>query len=154
MESGNIKSFVADYDGLSAELKTACGIGFPYNPAYPNGNMQIEQFHALWDTGAMGSVITRNAAKKLGLSPIGIASVYHAYGAIDVHVYLVSMRLPCNIEFPYVRVTEGELSGVDVLIGMDIIARGDFAITSPEGNTKFTFQIPSTHNIDFVSEYK
>jgi hypothetical protein len=100
----------------------------------------------------MGSVITRNAAKKPGLSPMSMATVYHAYGTIDVPVYLISMHLPGNIEFPYVRVTEGELSGVDVLIGMDIIARGDFAICSPEGNTKFTFQLPSTHNIDFMKE--
>jgi len=102
----------------------------------------------------MGSVITPNVANKLGLSPVGMATVYHAYGEIEVPTYLVSILLPGNIEFPYIRVTEGDLSGIDMLIGMDVIARGDFAITSPEGNTKFTFQVPATHNIDFVKEHR
>jgi hypothetical protein len=36
---------------------------------------------------------------------------------------------------------------------LDIITKGDFAITAPGGNTKFTFQVPSTHDIDFVKEF-
>ena len=40
----------------------------------------------------------------------------------------------------------------DVLIGMDIISRGDFAITHPGGRTKFSFRVPSQADIDFVEE--
>jgi uncharacterized protein YecA (UPF0149 family) len=36
---------------------------------------------------------------------------------------------------------------------MDIISRSDFAITSPNEKTKFTFQLPSTHDFDFVKEF-
>ena len=39
---------------------------------------------------------------------------------------------------------------VDILIGMDIISQGEFAITASQGNTKFSFQIPSTHDIDYM----
>jgi uncharacterized protein YecA (UPF0149 family) len=35
---------------------------------------------------------------------------------------------------------------------MDIIVRGDFAISQSSGKTKFTFQIPSTHDFDFYKE--
>ena len=52
----------------------------------------------------------------------------------------------------FLQVTEGDITGTDVLIGMDIISQGDFAITASQGETKFTFQIPSTHDIDFVKE--
>jgi preprotein translocase subunit SecA len=50
-------------------------------------------------------------------------------------------------------VTEGILSGTDVLIGMDIISKGDFSITASQQKTKFSFQIPSTHDTDYVKEY-
>lgn len=35
---------------------------------------------------------------------------------------------------------------------MDIINKGDFAITHPDGKTKFTFRYPSQADIDFVKE--
>ena len=38
------------------------------------------------------------------------------------------------------------------LLGMDIISLGDFSISHKDGGTTFSFQIPSTHNIDFVNE--
>ena len=46
----------------------------------------------------------------------------------------------------------GAFDGFDVLIGMDIITKGDFAITNPDGTTKFSFRIPSQADIDFVRE--
>jgi len=49
-----------------------------------------------------------------------------------------------------VRVTEGKLSGADALIGMDIIGRGDFAISNFEGKTAFTYRTPSVAKTDYV----
>jgi uncharacterized protein YecA (UPF0149 family) len=46
------------------------------------------------------------------------------------------------------------LTGTDVLIGMDIISMGDFTVTASKRKTKFSFQIPSTHDTDYVKEYK
>ena len=42
--------------------------------------------------------------------------------------------------------------GCDVLIGMDLIGQGDFAITNFEGNTTLSFGMPSCIEIDFVKE--
>ena len=54
---------------------------------------------------------------------------------------------------PVLKVTGGQLpKNIDVLIGMDVIKNGDFSITSSDGKTKFSFQIPSTYNIDFEKE--
>ena len=48
---------------------------------------------------------------------------------------------------------EAELSGIEVLVGMDIIGKGDFAVTSRGMNTIFSFRMPSLTHIDFVKEY-
>jgi hypothetical protein len=42
--------------------------------------------------------------------------------------------------------------GVDVIIGMDILGMGDFAVTHQAGKTTFTFCAPSRKEIDFVAE--
>jgi hypothetical protein len=54
--------------------------------------------------------------------------------------------------FYALKVTEGVLSGMDVLIGMDIISKGDFAVTTSLGETLFSFQIPSIYVIDFAKD--
>ena len=51
------------------------------------------------------------------------------------------------------KVTEMLITN-DVLIGMDIISQGDFVITASQGKTKFSFQIPSTHDTDYAKESK
>jgi hypothetical protein len=44
-----------------------------------------------------------------------------------------------------------EIPGTDVLIGMDIISMGDFAITNARGKTIFSFVIPSLNKkISFI----
>ena len=40
----------------------------------------------------------------------------------------------------------------DVLVGMDIINTGDFAVTNLGGITKFSFRFPSLEHIDFVEQ--
>jgi predicted aspartyl protease len=147
------KAFTHDYLGLSVALDTNCGVCafIPLNQSV-TVSQKIVKFKALWDTGAMASVVSTNVVRTLGLKPIGKARVFHANGESTVNTYLINITLPNNIEFFSLLVTEGSLSDTDVLIGMDIISKGDFAITAVEGNTKMSFQIPSTHDIDFVRE--
>ena len=54
--------------------------------------------------------------------------------------------------FQHVEVTEGDIKGVDVLIGMDIITQGDFIITNQSNKTVMSFRIPSLTTIDYVVE--
>ena len=68
----------------------------------------------------------------------------------ETDLYMVNIRLPNQVTMENVPVSRGGFSGGDVLIGMDIIGQGDFAITHPDGKTKFTFQIPPQADIDFV----
>lgn len=66
----------------------------------------------------------------------------------------MNIALPNKVAFSNVRVTKGTLAGSDVLIGMDIISQGDFAVTNTEDQTVFSFRIPSIQRIDFVKAAK
>jgi preprotein translocase subunit SecA len=41
-----------------------------------------------------------------------------------------------------------------MLIGMDIITKGDFSISHFEGKTCFSFRVPSVQEMDFVEEHR
>ena len=107
---------------------------------------------AVWDTGATNSVITRTAAQKCGLIPVGVENVSGVTGSSQVAAYFVTIRLPNNIEMN-LRVTEGEdCIGCDVLIGMDVISKGNFCVTN-RGVTVFTFRVPSIETTDYVRSF-
>ena len=110
-------------------------------------------FTGIWDTGATRSVITQNVVDACGLQSIGVQKVYHAQGeSQNVQQFLVNIGLPNKVGFPGLPVTLGVLVNGDVLIGMDIIGKGDFAVTNLKGKTKFSFRMPSEADIDFVKE--
>jgi uncharacterized protein YecA (UPF0149 family) len=57
--------------------------------------------------------------------------------------------------FGMVRVAKIPLHrDIDVLIGMDILGQGDFAVTSHKGKTTFSFCCPPRREIDFVAEVR
>jgi len=149
----NFKAFtLKSHNGLLADLKTPCGVSKVFDPLDGNKYPEISQFIGLWDTGATGSVISKAVVEKLKLQPIGMTRVLHANGESLVNVYVINLFLPKQIAFQFVKVTEGILSGLDLLIGMDIITYGDFAVSNIGGNTTFSFRIPSAKEIDFEVE--
>jgi len=83
-----------------------------------------------------------------------MTQVIGVHGTQMVETYLVSLWLPNQVTVTEVRVTKGILSDADVLIGMDIINRGDFAVSNFDGVTKFSFRVPSRAHIDFVEDHK
>lgn len=148
------QSFTLEAEGILRELKTPCGICKAFDPLSGNPHPKIENLVGLWDTGATGSVITKEFAEKIGLIPFRKGKVYHANGEDIVNVYAVNIFLPNQVAFPFVTVTEGKLKGFDMLIGMDIISRGDFVLSNFAGKTSFSFRVPSVGKIDFNSEAK
>lgn len=147
-------AFTSKSQGLVPALKTPCGVCEAFDPTNAIGRPHpaVEQFSALWDTGATSSVISPKVVKVLGLEPVTFSLIHHANGSSTVPVHYVNILLPNNVGVWAVKVTECALSGTDVLIGMDIIQKGDFAITHKDGNTTFSFQMPSTHEYDFVKQ--
>ena len=108
---------------------------------------------AIWDTGATGSVISKDTAQKLGLIQTGFATVHTANGFVNQRTFTVDIRLPSGLLIQEVLVSEVDAltGGCDALIGMDIITLGDFSITNHKGNTCMSFRFPSCHEIDYVA---
>ena len=116
------------------------------------------QTKGLWDTGATGSVITKSMASALGLMSFGKRKVRGVHGEREVNVYYVNITLNNKNITLNAHVTEcNELSSdhsIGMLIGLNIINMGDFAITNYQGNTTMSFRVPSLQKIDFVSGIK
>ncbi|MCK4411520.1 retroviral-like aspartic protease family protein [Candidatus Bipolaricaulota bacterium] len=138
--------------GLRNVLQNKVEITAGFDPKKTSANKQpsFKTFTAIWDTGATGSVITEKVVDQCVLKPTGMTDTRHADGEVRAEVYRVNILLPNNVAFSNVRVTKLRLAGSDALIGMDIMNQGDFAVTNTEGQTVFSFQIPSIQRIDFV----
>lgn len=146
-------SFNRAYNGISHVLTSEVQIYLAFDEANPPDPKECKKYVAIWDTGATNTVITEKVVNECGLQPIGVAQVNTANGERISNVYFVSVWLPNKVRFAQVRATEGTLPGAaDVLIGMDIITTGDFAVTNKDGKTNFSFRYPSIECIDFVEQ--
>jgi len=138
--------------GIARTLLSNVHVSETYNTANRPENLIIKKYTAIWDTGATHSVITKKVMMECKLWPSGMTKVSHAGGESTSNTYFVNIYLPNRVEVCGVRVTEGVLIGsVDVLIGMDIISKGDFAVTNKDKITAFSFRIPSMQRIDFAN---
>lgn len=135
------------YNGITKAIQTPVEIISPVN----NKSVKTK---GLWDTGATASVITKEVAQELGIEPLGFKNVRGVHGVKQVNSYAVKIRLNNENIMVEADVTESEsLSDngeTGLLIGMDIITLGDFAISNYEGKTNMTFRVPSVQKIDFV----
>ena len=104
---------------------------------------------AIWDTGAMCSLIRPEVADKLSLKPVSKQLMSTPSGKGITNVYLINMALPNNAKIVNIKALEGIPSNCDMLIGMDVITLGDFAVSNFDGCTMFSFRIPSMMPIDF-----
>ena len=137
-------SFTATYNGLARSLHTPVNVESAINP----GN-KIE-IDALWDTGASGSLIRPEVAAKLNLKPVSKTLISTPSDKdVPSNVYVIHIYLPNGARIINIRVCEGIPNNCDMLIGMDVINLGDFAITNFNKRTIFSFRIPSMIEIDF-----
>ena len=145
-------AFTTKFNKKVNVLETEVGISESCDLESVEVHPEIIQFKAIWDTGASCSCISENVVKSLNLSEIDQVINNTANGTRQAGVYLVNIYLPNKVVFPGVRVIDAKILGTDILIGMDIINQGDLAITYKKENTWMTFQVPSSHSIDFVEE--
>ena len=150
------QSFTATANGRLRELPFECFITSAFDPSgVPvDKHPKWQTFRAIFDTGATNCVITQKVVDACGLKPISMTVVQTANGKHNCEIYVVNIGLPNRVGFPNWRVTKQELPAkTDVLIGMDVIGTGDFAVTHKDGQTVFSFRIPSSVRIDFVAEH-
>lgn len=149
--------FTREADGLMWVLSTPVVV-FEYTTDHLSGTQrkrkELGTFTGIWDTGATGSAITQKIVDDCGLVQTGKKEVRTAGGTVHAPTYLVSFGLPNGVATDNIRVTQLPISGADILIGMDIITRGDFAVTHRDNKTTFSFGIPSVRRLDFVKEKK
>ena len=81
----------------------------------------------------------------------GSRNVAHAGGSAIAPVYLVNVGLPNGVGVVGVEAVEfTPHTEFEFIIGMNIITRGDFALTNVGGKTCLSFRIPSCEEIDYV----
>ncbi|MDR1160157.1 MAG: SEC-C domain-containing protein [Syntrophomonadaceae bacterium] len=118
--------------------------------AVSHDDTPIYEYQAIWDTGATSTVITPKVVKDLGLRVVSVIKAHTPSGEMDCDQFYVNLFLPNHVEIKRVRVTQAVPHNCDVLVGMDIIGMGDFAVSNYNGKTMFSFRIPSLGSIDFV----
>jgi len=157
------RAFSSGYNKLSIDLRTPIKITHKFDPEVSPvtlgeglnlrsfSNRQENEFIALWDTGATNTCISKAVVKKLALKPITVARVSGAYGEENTKpVYLVCLYLPNGVFFDNTPVIEWDSQDIEVLVGMDILTKGDFAVSNVDNKTFFSFRIPSLEKIDFL----
>ena len=99
---------------------------------------------AIWDTGATGSMISADVAKKLCLRPFGETRILGVHGSQKAKVYKVDLVFKqADVILPGIRVSEADAGGgFDLLVGMDIIGRGMFGIYGDGASLSVVFGLP------------
>lgn len=107
--------------------------------------------NAEWDCGSTQSSISDDLVEELHLEPIKTNMSITANSLTSVNVYeiiiLLHNKYPVKVEAE--AVPNINATGIDLLIGMDVISLGDFFISNYQGKTCFSFRIPSKNHIDF-----
>jgi hypothetical protein len=112
------------------------------------------EVRAMWDTGSTGCCISQKLAEYLGLISIASLDLTSVHDSKPSNVYLLDMIFPDKIKANNVLVAEIIPSGeFDIIIGMNIISLGDFAVTNDHGKTIMSFRLPSSNiPIDFSKD--
>jgi hypothetical protein len=148
-----IYGFTSKAKTILRVLPVEVSISQAFNPKKTTIKPPHKKYFAIWDTGATNSVITEKVVQECLLKPIGMTEVHHVGGKGFREVFLVNVVLPNSVGISALRVTQGDIVGqAEVLIGMDIISRGDFTISNFNGTTWFSFRIPSVRHIDLKED--
>lgn len=155
-------AFTTRHKGRTRALFTEVGVCLPVTIEEAKTRpVKVNKYLAIWDTGATHSAITKKVADELGLKPTGIVEVKYGSGKATTNTYLVNISLPNGVMIGQMRVSEVNLIPDDnvsddqqpqLLIGMDIIGIGDFAVTNFGEKTTLSFRVPSVAEIDFIPE--
>ncbi len=141
-----MQKFRVELPGIASVLITPIAIFLPFPLNIPPQDWPKPfQTRAIWDTGATKTVITKNVIDNLNLKASGKIRAHGVHGSKIVDTFLVHIGLPNQFLVTSMRVMEGGLDGTnaDVLVGMDIISKGDFIVSNANGKTSFEFGMPA-----------
>lgn len=126
---------------IGIKLQLDRSVSQAFNPANGIPECARIQFDALWDTGAVKSVITQRVVEACGLKPIRPGLIQGVHGMQKSEAYVINLSLPDKITFHELTVVKANATGVwwDVLIGMDIISAGEFSVKNVNSKTEWSF---------------
>ena len=138
-KKGSLVPLLQDYDDVVDHIQTEISLSAA---EYEEGRFSDKKYIGLWDTGSTRTCIRRDLVAKLGLIPVGKSVIATANGSANVYTYIIGIQLPNGDVIQDLVASSSNLSGdVDVLIGMDVIKRGDFHIDNSSGKTNFSFRL-------------
>jgi predicted aspartyl protease len=132
------KALTYTFTGLVDSILTPIGI-------FSNVYDEIMSYptNALWDTGAMFSVVSPAVVAKLNLDIVDTIKIVGINGESLAKVAVASVCFPNKMVINDLRVAVCDLSpGNEMILGMDAITQMDFAITNGNCQTQFSFAIP------------
>ena len=108
------------------------------------GEGSMMAVNALWDTGSTESLISEKIVKMIEPILKNKSKYVTRDVVIECETYAVSLSLSDEITFRDVLMKKADLSDKndDIIIGMDIISRGDFEIRNYNNLVEFAFRIP------------
>lgn len=121
-----------------------------------SGMVSSAEVRCLWDTGASFSLLSKSVADCLGLEPSDdIIPARGPFGASRVlgckyaYVFLVLGAIPVRVR---VAIDERPCSEDDcpLVLGLDFITKGDFALTHDGQQLMFSFCYPPVMPLDFT----
>jgi hypothetical protein len=138
------RSFSVTTEGLLKALATPCHISQAFNPANGVPECSRIEFKAYWDTGATKSVITPRVVEACGLKPLRRMKPAYLQGVNGFEKSEVYGQppLPSKITFHELTVVLKD-PGLwwDALIGMDVIAAGEFSVKNVNSNTEWVIPV-------------
>lgn len=154
--SDNYRGFIKIYDKPTDKLMTYVNIFpvFSYNRVLCNVPVKLR---ALWDTGATVTAIRPEILDRLK-SPLvntdSSTTIIGVGGLVKADYTLTNIYLTNNfvIEYCPTYVIDFQIN-FDIIIGMDIIGMGDFAVCNIGNITSFTFAVPPfPDRLDFAEK--
>ena len=146
----NARAFTTSFDGIAQQLNNEVTI------YCEDKSIQV---NAIWDTGATTSCISTHVVDKLSLIATGKVKMQTPSGEDVRNTYLVDLRLPNDLLIENLVVADSEIGSqsirgqsVGVLIGMDVICRGNLTVSNYDGKTVFSFRTPSDRRTDYAAE--
>lgn len=107
------------------------------------------------DTGCSHTCISEELAEKMSLISLGKVE-YSMVGDAKQKVNCYKANIMIDNTIPCGDIEVGSYhkgdAFYDVIIGMDILSKCDFAITSASGHMVLTMEYPSKRNLDFTKE--
>lgn len=139
-EFGSRRSFSIQYNKIVKEILIDCAISL-------RSDGERIPVKTIWDTGSGGGLVSLDFANKLGLKSHRKVGHYYKGAMFDKNCYLVYLHLPNDIIIP-IELMEANLPADYIVIGMDIIARGNFSLENKDSKTIVSFEMPCIERVD------